>query len=366
MPYGELVHEVPPGPDNPRNSEGAFLTLDGGRLLFAYSRFRGDVGSDDAPSDLVSIYSEDDGKTWVEGETIVTAEEHRAKNVMSVSFLRMRNGDVGLFYCIRAAANDARLFLRRSSDEGRSFSDAQACIEAPGYYVVNNDRVVRLSNGRLIIPAAFHRNGYDSFDRNRHIRFDTRGVDVFFVSDDDGVTWDEAPTKCALPHNRRSRSGLQEPGLLELSNGVLWAWARTDLCVQYEMFSFDSGDSWTTPEPSRFTSPQSPLSAERTPDGRTIVAVWNPIPNYNGRKELSGSSWTGGRTPLVLATSSDETKSWSEPVVIEDEADHGYCYTALHCTDAHLLSAYCAGGVADRGCLNRLRIRRMPLHELPT
>ena len=30
--------ELPPGPNNPRNSEGAFMPLKDGRIMFAYSR----------------------------------------------------------------------------------------------------------------------------------------------------------------------------------------------------------------------------------------------------------------------------------------------------------------------------------------
>ena len=38
------------------------------------------------------------------------------------------------------------------------WSKAVRCIPAPGYFVLNNDRVVQLSTGRLVLPAAFHRN----------------------------------------------------------------------------------------------------------------------------------------------------------------------------------------------------------------
>jgi len=362
---GAVVCELPPKADNPRNSEGGFLALEDGRLFFAYSRFRGDVGHDDAPSDIAMLVSENGGESWRDGGVIVRASDHQAQNIMSVTLLRMRNGDAGLFYCVRVAANDLRCHLRRSEDEGESWGDAMRCIEPPGYFVVNNDRVLRLSSGRLIMPAAYHRNGYDSKAAGRTVRFDRRAIDLFFLSDDDGASWVESEGKCTLPYHRHSSSGLQEPGVLELSNGTLWAWARTDLGRQYEMFSFDSGETWTVPEPSRFTSPQSPMSMKRIPGTERIVAVWNPIPNYNGRSEFEGKVWTGGRTPLVIATSGDEGRTWSSELVIEDEPDHGYCYTAIHFSDETMLLAYCAGGIDDGGCLNRLRIRSVPIDALP-
>lgn len=361
---GRAVLDLAPGPDNPRNSEGDFINLNDGRIMFVYSRFRGDVGHDDSPSDIAAIHSADGGLTWTEPEILFRSEDHNATNIMSVTLLRMQNDDIGLFYGVRAGANDTRIHLRRSSDEGATWSTATVCIQPAGYFVVNNDRIVRLSTGRLVIPAAFHRNGYDSYNKNRTVRFDGRGVDVFFVSDDDGVTWTEAHAKCAIPYSRNCTSGLQEPGITELSNGVLWAYARTNLGVQYEMFSLDGAQSWTGPEPSRFTSPQSPLSVKRVPTSGKLVAVWNPIPNYNGRSEREKGVRPSGRTPLVMAFSEDEGRTWSDLTTLEDEPDHGYCYTAIHFTDDAMLLGYCAGGVEDHGCLNRLRIRRIPLAAL--
>jgi hypothetical protein len=42
------VDLLPPGPGNPRNSEGDFLPLRDGRLLFAYSKFSGGNADDAA------------------------------------------------------------------------------------------------------------------------------------------------------------------------------------------------------------------------------------------------------------------------------------------------------------------------------
>ena len=48
----------------------------------------------------------------------------------------------------------------------------------------------------------------------------------------------------------------------------------------------------------------------------------------------------------------------------DDGVDAGYHYVAIHFLPDSVLLAYCAGGEADKGRLNRLRIRRVKLAEL--
>ena len=130
---------------------------------------------------------------------------------------------------------------------------------------------------------------------------------------------------------------------------------------QYESYSVDEGLSWTMPVPSRFTSPAAPMSMKRIPGSNKLLTVWNPVPNYNGRK----TSTYGGRTPLVLATCNDDGIDWNEPISIEDNPDAGYCYTAIHfLNDNHMLLAYCAGNEDGTGSQN-LMLRKIPINELP-
>ena len=44
--------DLAPGPENPRNSEGAFARLPTGRILFAYRRFMEKGGEDNGRSDI--------------------------------------------------------------------------------------------------------------------------------------------------------------------------------------------------------------------------------------------------------------------------------------------------------------------------
>jgi sialidase-1 len=367
-----IVLELPPGAGNPRNSEGAFIELEGGEILFIYSRFEGEGYSDNAYSCLAARTSSDGGETWSSDTIVVRPEDHEGveagpgANVMSVSLLRMEDGEIGLFYLLRRGWHDMRTQLRRSSDEGRTWSAPVECMPGAAYHVVNNDRVVRLSSGRIVIPASLHRKKGDFTAEEaptmvpwRRGAIDRRGVVLFFLSDDDGRTWRESRGMVTLnsPH---TVSGLQEPGLVELPNGVLWGWARTDMGRQYEFFSWDGGEHWSEAGPSRFTSPNSPLAMKPLPRGDRFLAVWNPIPNYETR-QLGRIG--GDRTPLVAASGTAPAGSWTRAQVIDgdDGVDAGYHYTAIYFGSDFVLLAYCAGGEEDRHRLNRIRMRKMPL-----
>ena len=64
---------------------------------------------------------------------------------------------------------------------------------------------------------------------------------------------------------------------------------------------------------------------------------------------------SGGRTPLVLARSSDDGVTWDRHQVLEKEPDHGYCYIAMLFDAGKLYLAYCCGGGTSR-VLQDLRI----------
>ena len=53
-PGVKIALELKPGPDNPRNSEGAFMPLKDGRILFAYSRYYGNSSHDHATADIAA------------------------------------------------------------------------------------------------------------------------------------------------------------------------------------------------------------------------------------------------------------------------------------------------------------------------
>lgn len=359
----EKLLDLAPGAGNPRNSEGSFLKLKDGRIAFVYSRYKGGDSDDHAYAEIAVIFY--DGESFTEPRILACPDETKGEiNNMSVSCLRLPDGDAAVFYLIKYAGVSSEYVMRRSKDELLTLEEPTLCVspDYKGYYVVNNDRVALLSDGRLMVTAARHpaTMGF----RGRGDRMDGRGKAIFYASSDGGATWSQLSEEISLPGGVHSGSGLQEPGVLELPNGTLYAYFRTDLGRQYESFSADGGYSWTIPQPSAFTSPCSPLLIKKNPFSGKFVAVWNPTPESPCRYLLGEPQpkiWTGGRTPLVMAES-DDGLHFGEPSVIESDPKAGFCYPAILFTgEKEMLLAYCAGGVeeTDVSCLVRLRISRV-------
>ena len=164
-----------------------------------------------------------------------------------------------------------------------------------------------------------------------------------------------------MPNPGKSETGLQEPGLTVLPDGSICGYFRTDRGFQFESISSDGGKSWSVPVQSRFTSPESPMLIMRNPFSGIYYALWNPIPNYNGRYPADAPWITAGRTPFVMAQS-ENGRDFSEYTVIEDDPDRGFCYPAMvFLNEKEMLISYCAGGKDDGNCLTRTRIRKIIL-----
>lgn len=347
-----IVLEIQPSKEYPRNSEGSFVTLKSGRILYFYTQFFG--GADDhSAARIVSVHSDDDGLTWsAKPETIL--DNPSGANVMSVSLLRLNSGRIAFFYLLKNTWHDCRPHVRFSDDEGKTWTGDRLMVDSPGYFVMNNDRVIQHSSGRLIAPLAFHRAR--AADVNSSKSFDGRGIALWYTSDDDGLTWKEAPQWQALPVPA-THTGLQEPGLVELSDASLLAFFRTDQGTLYEAHSSDKAQSWTAAAPGPLQSPTSPATIERLPNSPVLLAIWN---DQSGQFPMA----KGKRTPLVASISNDGGKTWPNRKLLEGDLDGWYCYTAMHFTKNNaVLLAYCAGD-SKVGGLNRLRMRRIELDWL--
>lgn len=339
---------LPPGPGNPRNTEGDFLRLKDGRYLFVYSKFTGGGGDDDAGY-LAGRYSSDQGRTWTSEDVTIVTREGRW-NVMSASLLRLKDGRIALFYLRKNSDTDDRVWLRYSSDEAKTWSEPVLCTPDEGYFVLNNDRAVQLKSGRLVLPVALHTD---------QRKWTSRGLVMMYLSDDAGKTWrrSQETVECPTP----SRNGLQEPGVVELRDGRLWLFLRTSLGSQYQAWSRDGGDTWSKPEPSPLASPLSPATIERIPQTGHLLAVWNDHSSVPLDWKAEDGVRGGRRTPLTLAISRDDGRTWEHHRNLLDHPDGWYCYTALDFAGDTVLLAFNSGGENGLAKLSRTMIARVPL-----
>jgi photosystem II stability/assembly factor-like uncharacterized protein len=178
--------------------------------------------------------------------------------------------------------------------------------------------------------------------------WNSNGKMFCYYSDNNGKTWESSAD--FVPNTDDVL--LQEPGLIELKNGNLLMFIRTDVGVQYFSYSKDRGDTWSNVEKSNIISPQSPASIERIPSTEDLLLVWN----NNGADNK--------RTPLNIAVSKDDGRTWEKIKTVENDPDGWYCYTAIHFTDKHVLLGYCAGSQSEKTKLSITDITRISLDAI--
>lgn len=325
------------GENNPRNGECDFIRLKDGRIMCAYSKFYGEKWGDECPADIVARFSSDEGETWSE-DIIVAQHDETAKNYMCPNLFRMENGDLGMIYGRKYASGEqngatptfTEKWFLRSKDEGKTWSVPLRCTPEKMYCIIENDHVIRLQSGRIVIPLNLSCPGVNDYGQK------TWGGKFFVsASDDDGRSWRTICDYQSMPGAQFSATGLQETALYEKKDGTVWALSRTDMGFQYESFSSDGCETWTAHRPNRFfTSPISPLLMKRV-GGKYTVAVFNPVPRYTGQE---GELW--GRTPLVCAVSTDDGETFPNVFFLEDDRENNYCYPAIFEGDDYILVSY--------------------------
>jgi len=337
-----MYHDIIPSSGNLRNSEGDTIQLSDGRLLVAWSRFAS--SADHAQANICAIETIDDGRTWSDVRVLVSHDEAR-QNVMSVSLVRNAAGHVLLFYLRKNGPHDCQVYVRESEDELASLGAPRRVSSRSGYHVMNNARVLRLANGRLLAPVAHTRDWADSRKQSAFC----------YISDDDGLSWLPSEGEVSLP---QSQVGCQEPGLVEIASGLLM-YIRTDLGHVYAARSTDAGNTWDEPRAlGQLASPMSPCTMCRLSDG-DLLAV------YNHRPDAKTAAWSD-RTPLSAALSWDNGGTWRRITPIETDARFCYAYTSLRVYGTDLVMTYYVWSrEAEQPFRDTtLRIRSLPIWRL--
>ncbi len=302
-----------------RGQTGSIVELNDGALLFASdsvgSGFNGVAGRE----------STDGGRTW--GPAFQIQRNVGKLWTSAPSLLRLQNGEIMLGYNVGNCytGDDYRqysghFYVRRSSDEGQTWSHPIMATLYPGYHTVNPDRLVQLSSGRILVPAEWtiKVGGGEA----GHM-----GTLCYYT--DDGHIW--------VRGNKPIDVGVttEEPSVVELKDGRLMMVFRTTKGYVGKAYSEDQGDNWIDVGFMDLPSPMAPQLITRIPSTGDLLLIWLNNPHSPG--------WAQGeeqevvqiaqiqrplgqvRAPLTAAISRDEGETWEHirDIIVSPEGDYG-------------------------------------------
>jgi len=282
---------------------------------------------DECSNNTVTLYSvsRDRGLTWSDPQVYLA--DYPAGQ-LAVTLLRLRDGgptlmlvqqtqhdEIEVDEAQRVAtrgsnyfASRTRIFLRRSTDGGRSFDHGQEVphlsitggkeLPGVGFYGAA-DELVQLRSGRVV--ASFM---YLDPERSDPAAGHQHYAAACLLSDDSGVTWQRSSEiTVATPR------GVMEVQIVETAPDRLLALFRTKGGCLYQTVSEDGGETWSDAAPSPLAAPESMARMVRLHSGNLLV-VWNNV----------SSTTQQPRHPLVAAVSRDGGQTWGEPRTIATES----------------------------------------------
>jgi len=302
----EHITIAPGTPEHPRNDSATIVELRDGSLFMVWMEFLQSAwaSADQAPNHLVSMKSRDGGRSWRERRVEAETEPGDA-SVYNPSLLRTAGGEI-LFFHIRyhrlvwGQPHEVSGWLYRSTDEARSW-DAGLRLWEREPFCGANDTLFETSSGRIIKPVE-HMPVWD---------VPPKGVSSSscFLSDDGGRSWSEPSSWVRLPLR-----GSMEAHVAEARDRTLVMAVRNDLGSVFLSRSRDGGVSWSLPQTSGLSAPESMPVLKRIPTTGDLLLIWN-----HSDYDPGFVSHYGKRTPLTAAVSRDCGASWSRVRDIETD-----------------------------------------------
>lgn len=208
-------------------------------------------------------------------------------------------GELLLFYKVGPSPSAWWGMLKRSADNGKTWSEAEALPE--GFLGPIKNKPELLSDGTLLCPTSMEGEP---------------GWRVYFEwTKDFGKTWH----KTDFINDPKIHQIIQ-PAILKHRDGRLQVLCRSRNSEIVTSWSDDNGKTWSLTRPSGLPNNNSGIDAVTLKDGRHLVV-------YNHVKTPIGAS-KGHRTPLNVAVSEDG-KHWEAALVLEDSEISQYSYPAV-------------------------------------
>jgi len=310
--------------DFPRHDSATIVELKDGRLMIAWMEHLGGdmIGHDHAPGNIASMISSDGGYTWTDHRILVENNPGDI-NIHFPCFLRLKSGDILFYYQRRhelapGAPQKSTSYVCRSSDEGETFSPPRK------HDVIQNNEMsgnllTQLSSGRIILGIGRTLGNWCGVAANGNTA--DHSVAGCSYSDDEGASWKACETWVDLP-----RRGAMEPHIVELKDGRLLMYMRTQLGAVFQSNSVDGGVTWSKPQTTPLKAPESMPCLTKIPKTGDLLLIWNNSlydPDFDH---------CGKRTPLTTAISRDEGKTWENFKDLETDPDYEFTNPSCHFT----------------------------------
>ena len=240
--------------------------------------------------------------------------------VMDANLLRLKAGEVGLAMRSRAQVGayegdyHASLTFSRSADEGETWS-TPVQLNPPGADAVfTNERSTVLVDGRIIVPFYTSFGARPSGDeKTRHCYGEAFGsaergglsYSSAYYSDDEGRTWQRSRNEVManLENGVKGTFSMGEPAVIEVNDGRVLMFGRTNLGRFFQSYSDDRGETWNQAQPTELACYPSPLNISRIPATGDLLVIWNQLSAW----EIMAGLY---RHRLSCAVSSDEGATW--------------------------------------------------------
>lgn len=256
-----------------------------GKLLAAFFG-----GKDEGAKDVQIWASAFDGKKW--GELFVLGTEP-GQPCYNPVFFKTAKGTFYLWYKAGPKPDNWTGFVRASADNGKTWSKPE--MMPAGYFGPVRAKPIQLAGGAILAGTSLesHRNWTPYVDR----------------STDDGKTW----TRSNAFHVQE-KFGQIQPALFETRDGRVVALMRSrNPRVICRAESKDGGATFTPAEETELLNPSAGIDVVKMRSG-DIYLIYNPT------RAL--------RTPISLARSTDDGKSWKKVSDLETEPGE-YSYPAM-------------------------------------
>ena len=277
------------------------------------------AGGQDGPNAyLLTSYSDDQGKSWRDPVFVIDPQAHGLKMGTRLgSFWCDPKGRLWLFFHQSVGMFDGSCsnWFVRCDDP-----DAEKPVWTEPVYIgfgaSINKPIVR-KNGEWILPVSlWERWHIDKPFADCYRELDAvRGANVF-VSDDEGGHW-------------RYRGGItfkdscfNEHSVVEKQDGTLWMLSR-GMKEAFQSFSTDGGKTWQ-PQTTFFPHVNSKAVFRRLQSGNLLLIRHGTALDQQPKDSTEEWNWGKGRSHLTAFLSTDDGKTWSGSLLLDERHPVSY------------------------------------------